>query len=679
MRIPYNWLKDYVDVKIDPKKLAHVLTMSGTNAASCEKIGGDYIFEFEITANRPDCLAVLGIARETAALSGKKLKVPKDLQAKLKSKRKQKPSLSVAIKDPELCFRYTARIIRDVEVGPSADWLKKRIISVGLRPVNNIVDITNFVLFETGQPMHAFDLDKIRGGVCVRRAKRGEKIITIDNVPRTCTEDMLVIADETGPIAIAGVMGGLETEVNRMTKNILLESAFFNPVSVRRTSRGLGIASESSYRFERRIDNDMVVKASNRASALIEALAGGEIGELLDAGKKTCYSKSINFDLKKANSILGVSIGKTQAAKILKALGFSVKDKKRSVKVTVPSFREDVKSDIDLTEEIARIYGYEKIPLTIPHIIGNTRIKDFATLFEEKIERMLTRLGLNEIITYSLINRSSIKELGIRENEVIAIKNPLSIDQEIMRPTMVPGMLGAISYNINRKAKRLSLFEIGKLYKEKEGSYAEEPVLSVGLAGIKHEDWKVRKEEFDFFDIKGVFEKLLAELGFSRISFKKGKAAPFNGDVNSIIEFDGEAIACLGEVDRKICDRFDIEKKVLYGELYINKLLKKARLGGRYTAFGRYPSITRDISIIVDKGIASSEVTGIIKEVGKRLVKDITLVDYYKGKQIPEGKRGLLFRIEYRSDERTLKDAEVDKLHSEIKSTLSSKLPLSFR
>ncbi|GAF86570.1 unnamed protein product, partial [marine sediment metagenome] len=277
--------------------------------------------------------------------------------------------------------------------------------------------------------------------VCVRRAKKGEQIIAIDNISRVCDGDMLVIADDAGLIAIAGVMGGLSSEVGGMTKNILLESAFFNPISVRRTSRKLGITSESSYRFERRVDNDMVLKAQERAASLIEEIAGGKAGPVLDLGKKTCYSKTINLDLENTNSILGLAIRKGPAAKILKALGFSVKSKARLLKVTVPSFREDVKKEIDLTEEIARIYGYEKIPLTVPRSVGNTCVKDFESILDDKMRETLTRLGMDEVITYSLIKKNGIKSLGIPEDEVILIKNPISIDQEILRPTMLPGML----------------------------------------------------------------------------------------------------------------------------------------------------------------------------------------------------------------------------------------------
>lgn len=680
MKVSYKWLKDYIDVKLDPMKLARILTMAGVNVAAYENIRGDYIFDLEITANRPDCLNMLGVAREVAAVLGKKLKIPKDLRKPLKPEReRQKLPFQVMLKDPDLCFRYTARLIKDVEVGPSPDWLKDKIISIGLRPINNIVDITNFVLFETGQPMHAFDFDKIKGNIQVRRASEGEKIITIDDMSKTCNANTIVIADESGPIAIGGVMGGLDTEVNDMTKNVLLESAFFDPVSIRRASRALGISSESSYRFERRIDNSMVTRASDRASALINKMAGGVIGSILDVGRKKAYSKKITLDIEKSDSILGVSIKKGEASRILKHLGFSVKDKRKSLNVTVPSFREDVKTDIDLIEEVARIHGYEKIPLTIPRIVANTKIKDFARLLQEKIREVLTRLGLNEIITYSLISKKSIEGLDIPEDGVVSIKNPLSIDQEIMRPTMLPGALEVISYNLNRKAKHLAFFELGKTYEEKTNLYTEKPFLSIGLAGIKQEDWKTKKQEFSFFDIKGIFEKLLEELGISNISFKQCKKKPFKRYAASLMKCGGRIIGCLGEIENALSDKFDIEKKIFYGELDIKAIHDKIKLERKYISLGRYPPITRDISVVMDTSVLSSDITFIVKESGKDIVKNVSLVDCYMGEQIPKGKKGLLYRIEYRSNEKTLQDKEVDETHSKIKNTLSEKLGIAFR
>ncbi len=680
MKVSYSWLKDYVDVKLDPAKLAELLTMAGISATSCKKIGGDYILEFEITANRPDCLSVTGIAREAAALLRKKLKLPKELKTGQPASRPAGKPLPITIKNPELCPRYTARIIKNIEVKPSPDWIKERIISVGLRPVNNIVDITNFVLFETGQPLHAFDLDKIKNNICVRPAASGEKIITIDNIPRTLTEGTLVIADENGPVAIAGVMGGIETEVTRLTKNILLESAFFNPVSIRRTSRALGITSESSYRFERRVDKGMAPGASARASALIHAIAGGEIRGFTDTGKKKVYSKTIKVDPKKTAAILGVPISGKRIAGILKSLEFSVKNKKDVMQVTPPGFREDIKSEIDITEEVARVYGYENIPLTIAPIVGNTTIKNFANVLEEKIKQTLMRAGLDEIITYSLIKKTAADTMGIDAGEIVSVENPLSIDQEIMRPSVLPGMLGVISRNLNRKAKRLSLFEAGKIYRKKNNGYAEETVFSVCLCGIRRENWKDGKREFDFFDIKGIFELLFSEIAIKKADFKKDTIEGFEENTASRVTGGGKIIARLGEVDKKIREKFDIDKKVFYGELYITPLSVEAKFPEKkYKPLSRYPGIRRDISVILGTGFASSDVIGIIGETGKALVKNISLKDCYSGKQIPRGKRGLLFRIEYRSDDRTLEDVEVDRLHSEIKKTLTSKLGISFR
>ena len=680
MKLSYNWLKDYVDVTLDPEKLAERLTMAGVNVASMEKVGGDYIFELEITSNRPDCLNIIGLSREIGAIIGKKIKIPQELEKTNKIISDKKDSaISISVKDTDLCYRYTGLIIKNVEVGPSPEWLREKIISVGLRPVNNIVDITNFVLFETGQPMHAFDLDKISGDISVRRAIKGEKIITIDNVPRTCEDDMLVIADSRGPMAIAGVMGGIDTEVNSMTKNIILESAFFNPISIRRTSRTLGHSSESSYRFERRIDNSMVFKASERAAVLIEKLAGGKRGASYDIGKKTCYSKTININAHEVSNLLGVSINKNRAEKILKTLGFSVKNKKESLTVTVPSFREDVKTSVDVAEELARIYGYDKIPATIPRIVENSSIKDSIDILLDKIKVILPRVALSEIITYSLIKKSDIDNMGFDEKEIVFIANPLSIDQEIMRPVMLFGILKVLARNLNRKAQRIALFEIGKIYKKKSESYKEKHVLSFVLSGIKEENWKSGKREFSFFDLKGILEKLLEDLGIADCSFVSKASPYFDKSISSSIKCNKEIIGIAGEVEKETLKNFDVEKKVFYGELYLEKLYPFINLNRRYKHLNRYPSIVRDISVVADASLASSQITEIITEIGSKLVKDISLVDQYKGKQIPAGKKGLLYRIEYRSEDRTLEDSKVDVLHNAIKNTLEEKLNISFR
>lgn len=671
MKVSYNWLRDYVDVKIDPKKFADILTMAGTNLASLEKIGDDYIFDFEITSNRADCLSVIGIAREAAAVLGRKLKIPKDfsINSTPKSRKIKETPFPVSMEAPDLCPRYTARIIRGIDIGPSPEWLKARIISAGLRPVNNIVDITNFVLLETGQPLHAFDLDRLNGKIRVRKAKKGERIITLDNNTRECEDGTLLIADENGPVAIAGVMGGIATEVSGMTKNILLESAVFNPISIRRTARAFGLNSQSSYRFERRIDSSSVSRASERAASLIEKLAGGDIGPLTDAGKKSARKTVIQISLKRMNSLLGILISKKEALKILKSLGFETSDKKGKLSVTVPGFRGDVKTEVDVAEEIARIFGYDNIPLTIPKIVGNTRVKDFIDVFQENVNQILTRLGLNEIITYSLISKKSLKALGGPESGAVTIRNPLSIDQEIMRPTMLAGMLGAISHNLKRKAKEIAFFEVGKIYHESEGRPYEEDVLSIGITG-----------KTNFYNIKGILEKLFMEIGVSvDISFKKDILPALNENASSMIEHKGETVAYVGAVEKNVCKSFDIEKEVFFAEVSLKKLERKVSLERAYLPYGRFPSISRDVSLEMEKSVTFLEVKKIIGGIGQGLVKSVSLVNQYKGKDVPEGRKALLFRVEYRSSDRTLEDSEVEKVHSEIRKTLSEKLNISFR
>ncbi|NQT22060.1 MAG: phenylalanine--tRNA ligase subunit beta, partial [Candidatus Omnitrophica bacterium] len=441
MKASLSWLKDYVDIKLPADNLANILTMAGIPAEHVEKVGNDWCLEFEITANRSDCLSIIGIAREIAAITGKKLKLPKDLKRMAGKKALSSQRLQINIKDKKLCPRYTGRIITGIKVVPSPKWMQEKLVSVGLRPVNNIVDITNFLLMETGQPMHAFDLDKIKGNIEIRKALKGETIKTIDGINQTLEEGMLLIADDKSPIAVAGVMGGIDTEVSRETKNILLESAYFDPISVRRTSRKLKLASESSYRFERKVDFEMVMPASDRAALMINTLAGGKIGKLIDSGSKAVSPISIKFNPEKANVLLGLDIPLKKQKDILKSLDFGVQGKKNILKVKVPSFRRDISQEVDITEEIVRIYGYDKISLTIPKMVGHSKLTDKSDIVKAEIRKYLSSMGLNEIITYNLISEEMLKGFSTGESSIVRLVNPLSREQGILTESLIPGIL----------------------------------------------------------------------------------------------------------------------------------------------------------------------------------------------------------------------------------------------
>ncbi len=691
MKISYNWLKEYVDIALSPEKLARLLTMSGLSVESFTKSGGDYIFEIEVMSNRPDCLSYIGVAREVAALTGRKLKIP-PITTKLQTPNSppglsarraggQLPAITIKVEDKALCKRYTGRLIKGVKIGESPAWLKLKIETMGLRPVNNIVDITNFCLFETGEPMHAFDLDKISGEVIIRRANRSEKIVTIDGVERTLDGSDLVIADRERPIAIAGVMGGLNTEVTGSTKNILLEAAYFDPVSIRRTSRRLGIPTESSYRFERRVDIENIVYSSERTAELILKIASGTAGRFTDIGKGPASVKGIELRYSRLNNILGISVKPETVKKILNALSLNIKSSSKDrLKIGAPTFRSDLQNEIDIIEEVARVIGYDKIPPTIPNIVDQPVRKTFDMLVGSKIHRVLTSLGLSEIITYGLISKKLANISSMREGEIITIKNPLSGEQEVMRPSLAAGMLNTIAWNINRKTGDLKLFELGNTYlKKSDGTFKEERSLSLGMTGEVHSNWAAPSREVGFFDLKGVVDVLFSELGVDSFSFKEAKDDRFRRTSRASIEIKGETIGTLGEVSAVILGDFDIKDKVFAAELCVDSLLKYVNLKKVFKELPKYPSVFRDISIIVGKEISNEEILSVSEEAAGEVLKEAKLIDRYTGKQIPDGKIGLTYRLEYQDLRKTLEEKEVSIVHSKVLKALEEKFNARLR
>ena len=678
MKIPFSWLKDHVDVgAMSPESVADKLTIAGLEVVLIEKISGDSIFDIEVTPNRPDCLSVIGIAREAAAALKKSLKFP-DIKPP-KAKLKDKPSIE--IKDKELCPRYTGRIIQGVKVGPSPDWLAGRIGLMDLRPVNNVVDITNYCLFALGQPTHAFDRDKLKGGITVRRARKGEEIVTIDEKKRILDADMLVIADEEKPVALAGVMGSKDTEVTEKTTGILFESAYFNPVSIRRTSRRLGLISESSYRFERSVDKGAVVSASDMACGLITKLCGGSAGPLADAGSKDAKSVKISLNPAKIKSVLGLSISTPAIKKILMSLQLEVKGPaKKKLTVHVPSFRQDLKNEVDLIEEVVRVYGYDKLPSTMPTPVGHpTRIERSRRLCDIARES-LASLGGCEIITYSLISKDDLKFVECPGGrDLVTLKNPLSIEQEVMRPTLIPGCLRAVSWNLNKGTKKMKIFEIGKVYLRSSKGFSEEDSLSIAFAGDTAQGWHDREEPL-LFDLKGMLESLFEKLGvMDKIKFRSDGLPPVFTAAGGAMEIEGETIGFLGKVKKKTLGNFDIKADAAMATLSLEKLFSYVRPEKRYRPMPKFPSAKRDLSVMVAKNVSHQTIVSIIKETGGSLVASVELFDQYLGAQIPKGFKGLAYSIEFRANDRTLTDEEVSGLHGKITESLTRQLDAKIR
>lgn len=687
MKISYNWIKEYIDLKQSPEEIAKLLTNSGSEVKTIEKIGDDYIMDIEITPNRSDCLSYIGIARELSALTGKTIKIP---PLKIK-KSKGKAPFTVDIKDKDLCPRYTARLIRDVKVGESPDWLKKKIVSMGLRPVNNVVDITNYILFELGQPMHAFNYDKIKGrSIVIRRAREGEKITSIDKIERKLEKDMLAIADKVRPIALGGVMGGLDAEVTGTTKDVLLESAYFKPTSVRRTSFKLALTSESSYRFERGVDPEMVLEASDRAALLIAEICGGKIGELVDKkGKATGggperkrEGKKVVLRIGNLNKILNLDLKEIYIRKALNSLSLKVSSSKKGIiKVLVPSFRGDIRYEVDLIEEISRIYGYENIATTIPKIVPHPERKLLSWRAKEKVIEVLTSLGLNEAITYAMITRVSVQKFfGSAIPGIIAVKNPLSFDQEIMRPCLVPGILNVLSYNMNRGVKDLKIFEIGNVYRKnlspKDG-YSETNIC-IALTGLFSEGWQREKRPVTFFDLKGILEKLSFNLGLDPKKLTLNIQAPeaalrylMMQDKTPLVLYDGKIIGNITSLSARIRDAFALKQEIFVTEIRLGALFPLVNLDKRFRDIPKYPSIKRDISLTAGKGVTFEKIKTLVKKQGGELIKRVEPFDEYN--------LGLSFRIEYRDREKTLTAEEVDRVHSAIRKSLVEELGVTLR
>ncbi|MCX5704667.1 MAG: phenylalanine--tRNA ligase subunit beta [Candidatus Omnitrophica bacterium] len=661
MKFTYNWLKDFVDIKIAPEALAEKLTMAGLEVSGVEGKGGDFVFEAEITSNRPDWLSVIGIAREVAAITGVKLKSAKSSKCRCA---KAVGKFAIKVEDKSDCPLYSAKIIREVKVGPSPKWLKERLELIGCRSINNVVDITNYCLFTWGEPLHAFDLDKLSGAeIIVRRAKNSEKLVTIDQVERKLDADILIIADPVKPVAVAGVMGGKDTEVTEHTKNILLEAAVFNGSVVRRGRQKLGLSTDSSYRFERGVDFETAEFSACQASGLIEELSSGKCVLAKSSGKALPKTKSISLDLGLVEKILNVKIAEQKLKNILGHLGFRVRSVgKNKMMVTVPLFREDVELPEDLIEEISRIYGFENIPQTLPSIKPQVSIRGSRDLVA-LTKKVLTGLGLSEAITYSLVDQDLSKGFGLQDAQPVAIMNPLSKEQEVLRTTLIPSLARCVSYNLNQKQEFVFLYEIANVFSRGENFPEEELTLGIVICGEKSFflEQGLAKENASLLEIKGVLERLFLKLGI--------KEYDFNPSGSGVIEVTvgGQKAGSLINLEKSALARVDIKNKDLFcAEVSLEKVFAAADLNKKFVSPPRYPGITRDISLVLKEDLAIKSVLSRLYEKGTPLLIEVRIADYYKGKQISAGLRSLTISCIYRSDERTLTEAEVNPVHSEV-------------
>ncbi len=669
MKISLEWLKKYVSFKLSPKDLADVLTMAGAEVEKTLNVDGDTVFELEVTPNRADCLSHVGIARELSAVLNTSLKSPQS--SKLLFPKKKCP---IKIEDPGACLRYVGAVVEGVSVLSSEKDMSKLLSSVGIRTVNNIVDITNFGLMESGQPLHAFDHDKLIGGtVIVRRARKGEKIVTLDGLTRELDPSILIIADDARPVAIAGIMGGKETEITANTKNILLESAYFDPITIRRAARKLGLRSDSSYRFERGTDIEAVALGSGRALSLILQSAGGKIAQYADVCVKRASGKKNNIlvTAKDIERYLGRSFSAKEIKNILNKLGFVTKEKKGSFVVASPSFRPDVKQGVDLIEEIARVAGYDKLPMCLPEIKASTIPVNHNRVLRQTISDLLVGQGFFEIVTYSMTNNAALTRSNLENGLGIKIQNPLSLDQECLRPSLLPAFLSVSASNINRGNKDLKLFETGKIYHSSQESEA----LGLLLTGFERNDWRRGKiEEISLFDLKGKTEEIFGRLNIACFDFQPLDRPYFEPGQAVNIILDGKGVGEFGKISSSVLQNWEIKQKSVYfaqiqlGDLYKNSFIKKP-----FIAISEYPEITRDVSIAVDRNISFQAIKELTKKHGAQVLAEVRFKEEYLGEKIPQGSRGLIFSLIYQSKERTLREDEVSVVHESILAALKEK------
>jgi len=671
MKISLNWFKDYVSFKITPAQLAHRLTMAGLEVEQITSTGKDTAFELEITPNRPDCLNYIGIAREVSAILNVSLKIPKSKKLKF-----SKVKCPISIADKTGCQRYFGVVIKDVKVGDSPQWLKDYLQVVGLRSINNIVDITNFVLMETGQPLHAFDYDKLIGGkILVRRANANECLVAIDEKVYELDPSMLVIADEKRPVAIAGVMGGKDAEVNSQTKSILLESAYFDPVLIRRAARKLGLSSDSSYRFERGVDFDSVGFWAQRAITLIQEFAGGTLysaSDIMTLHRKSLENK-IKISIPAINKLLGSSVNLGRCKTILKKLGFSITlVVKNSLTIKVPSFRRDIKADVDIIEEIARIIGYDNLPMSLPNVKMTNMESPKNRIYRETLSNVLVSQGLKEIISFTLISKKLLQKSGLGSSAVVGVQNPLSVEQEIMRPCLLPSLLSITLSNVNKGQRDLKLFETGKIYLPSD----EKEALGIIMMGRQRRDWrKSLKDEVDFYDIKGILERILEKLRIPNYTFESIQDAIFDPGGGVSLSVDGKAAGKFGKLSFNILNQWDIKKSsVYYAEVDLEWLYVKAVFFERFQPIPEYPAITRDISLAVKQEVSFAQIRKVAFDSGAKHLASVEFIEEYKGEKITPGYRGVVFSLIYQNAEKTLQDEEVNQSHENIRRNLVEKL-----
>jgi phenylalanyl-tRNA synthetase beta chain len=690
MLIPVEWLKDFVETPDDPAELADRLTLTGNEIEEIRESEDGPVFYLKLTPNRADMLALEGAGREIAALYERPFKA---VQPSLQATGPAESGVRVDVEAPDLCPRYVARVIRGVKIGPSPEWMRKRLEAAGVRSINNVVDVTNYVMLELGQPLHAFDLKKLaESRIIVRRARAGEPIVAIDGTEVSLQPDMLVIADGERPVAIAGVMGGQESEVSDDTTDILLESAYFHPTSVRRTAKRTGVSSASSYRFERGVDPNGVLRASDRAAQLLAELAGGTVSEtVIDVYPTPIEPKRMPMRPERCRSLLGLTISDAEIQGYLERLGLAVEQETaQQWYVTAPTYRPDLAIEEDAIEEVGRMYGYDRLPETLPaSSSGAGKLSPLEELVRS-VRGLLTGQGLNEVVTNTLLARTFIEATGLSVSPVwpgeggkaASLRNPLSEEFDTLRPSLLPGLLMAAQHNLRHGTRDINLFESGYgTTRIAEGAPQHRMLISGLLLGSRWSDvWNPDKQgAADFFSAKGTVEALCRGLGVPTLDAERVEHPSFHPGRSAWLSIAGERVGIVGELHPTTAAGLDLPRGVFVFELDGQRLLELRNQEWRYEAPSRFPRALRDLAVVVDDTVPSGGIEQVLRECVGEWGRSVRLFDVYTGKPLPEGKVSLAYALELGADDRTLQDDEVESRLSTARERLKTEYGAEFR
>jgi len=637
----------------------------------------DPVIEFDLTPNRPDCLNVIGVAREVAAITGTPLRLP-DIGLSEASVSIDGLA-SVTIRTPYHCPRYAARLISELQVQPSPFWLQDRLNSVGLRAINNVVDVTNFVLMEMGQPLHAFDFDRLsEGRIVVDTAREGQVFTTLDGIERKLPNEALMICDGKGPVALAGIMGGLESEIEDDTRNVLIESAYFRPTTIRRTAKSLGLSTESSYRFERGIDPKGVIRAADRAAQLICDLAGGKTAQgVIDNYPREIPDTEIELSVEAANRLLGTQFQQDTISDYLNRVELkSVRIDKDRLKVTPPSFRVDLERPQDLMEEVARLSGYNNIATTHPANRMGGGKQNRTLQIRRRVKQILSGCGFSEIITYSFIGSDACNKLLLADTDdrrqTVSILNPLTEAQDVMRTSLLPGLFGAMLQNTTQQNPNLRLYEVGKTFFDitRQPLPTEREMVSALWTGCRQErTWHAKEEKADFYDIKGVVEALADALNIGKLRFTvptDHRYPYYQAGAVAEVSAQEKPLGVVGRIAPRVLKQFELKQDTFCFELDFGALAGLVALRSRARPISRFPSTTRDIALILDDQIQVQEILDLIEPQDHDLIENVRIFDVYKGAPVPDDKKSVALRLTYCSHERSLTDEEVNKVHETI-------------